>query len=420
MKRYGWLIAVLVLSALALTACGIAGGSDMGDGDITYSYDTDIGGMPGDADAQIEGPAAAGEPAQSTLVMEGSLQTVNPKLELAFPSNIKGRLTTLTVKAGQMVEKGALIAALDDEDVQKEIQSAQRALDRANEDKAKKIKTNETKYNKELSAAQKKYDEAKKKAERALADAKVDLQRAKMKPPTKAVTQAELKLVQAQDDENAAHDNYKKALDRPWDPESKADSWYREWQRKITDRKMAESELQSAKIDLQLYYMGLDKKKQAVTDAETELAQVKIDEVKKDADYTAEERAIEDAAAALLKAQKKLDNLNLYAPWGGLVLDVHTTAGTTVDNGAKIITLLNIQEYYFVTQNLSEQHIPQIHAGQEAKVTLRAYQKQVLPGHVEAVLPKDAKFLVYIRLDSSDLFLLPGMTGKVDIVDEKQ
>jgi multidrug resistance efflux pump len=98
-----------------------------------------------------------------------------------------------------------------------------------------------------------------------------------------------------------------------------------------------------------------------------------------------------------------------------------------VGSGTPIVTLLNVQELYFATENLGERHVAQLRKGQRAEITLRAYPDSAIAGQVETVVPKmdrqtdsDARFVAYIRLEESDLDLLPGMTGRMEIVTEEE
>jgi multidrug resistance efflux pump len=106
-----------------------------------------------------------------------------------------------------------------------------------------------------------------------------------------------------------------------------------------------------------------------------------------------------------------------------MVLSADATPGTTVSAGASVVTLLNIEDgLLFVTENLSEQHIANVYPGQRAIVTLRTFADRPLEGAVETVVPQvddtegaDARFTVRVRLSATDLRLLPGLTGRVEI-----
>jgi multidrug resistance efflux pump len=105
------------------------------------------------------------------------------------------------------------------------------------------------------------------------------------------------------------------------------------------------------------------------------------------------------------------------------VLSVDVVPEAHVGAGVPVVTLLNIKDgLRFVTQNLSEQHIADIYPGQRAVVTLRTFSQTPVEGSVEAVVPQinqasdtDARFTVHVRLAPTDLRLLPGLTGRVEI-----
>jgi len=375
----------------------------------------------------------------SVILMDGELATVYPALRLSFGGNVSAQVKSLNVQIGQRVRAGDLIAVLDDRDLKQAVADAQLNLDRAREDLAqaqadaekryqKALRDAQTKYDKELETAQTKYDRELQEAQTALENAQTALERAKMQPPTTNLREAQVNLERARKAEADAADNYKQALDRPWEKQSIRDSYYEEWQRRITDRELAELRHQDAKIALDVYYFDLRTKERDVRRAQDKLAQVKMDkvemsQVEKEEDFTRYVRAVQDAEKRLADAQKNLENVNLYAPWDGLITSIDTTVGATVTGSTPIVTLLNIGELYFITANLSERHVAQIAPGQQARITLRTYPDAVVTGVVKVVIPNanrktdaDARFVAYIRVDSSDLDLLPGMTGRVEIV----
>ena len=126
------------------------------------------------------------------------------------------------------------------------------------------------------------------------------------------------------------------------------------------------------------------------------------------------------------QAQEALEHARLTAPWAAIVLSVDVAPEATVSAGTPVVTLLSIEEgLRFVTQNLSEQHIADIYPGQRAVVTLRTFPETPLEGTIEAVVPQvgeavetDARFTVHVRLAPTDLRLLPGLTGRAEILTE--
>jgi multidrug resistance efflux pump len=248
-----------------------------------------------------------------------------------------------------------------------------------------------------------------------------------MQPPTTALAEAKADLGRAMDREADAADAYKQALDRPWENQDMRDALYKDWQASIVDRDLAQLRLEDAQVALQVHQLDVRAGQSDVENAERDVQRVEKDPV--DRDVVEREvnldldRAVEDARYKLAEAQADLENARLYAPWDGLVLSLEAGVGSTVGSGKAIVALLNVEEIHFVTQNLSERHIAQLRRGQRAEITLRAYPAVVLPGTVHVVLPQmertsdsEARFAAYIRLDESELDLLPGMTGRVEVI----
>jgi len=429
-KRFRWAIAWLVVAWL-LGGCGVRR----------------IGGVVAPA-VPLSGEAPAGEatvvpsPAVSSgtnvILMDGELVAGNPLLKLTFASGATGVLLACPVRVGQTMKQGDLIATLDDAELRRTVDQAQTALSRALQDKEKADVDTERKYQQQVQDAEDKYQSAVdstetqyqrdlRDAQRALDRAQRELERARMQPPTTNVAEAEANLAQALDQEAQAADSYKQALDRPWEPQRIRDSLYRDWQTRIKERELAQLKLQDARIALQVYSMDLKGKEQDVEDARVDLANVKKAAAKKDVVEKevnlSYDRAVEDARQKLEEAQNGLKKANLYAPWDGLIYSVDVAVGETVGSGTSIVSMVSVRDLYFVTQNMSERHVAQIHPGQKTHVTLRAYPDVTLSGRVEALRPQldrkadsEARFAAYIRLDENTLDLLPGMTGRVEIL----
>jgi multidrug resistance efflux pump len=371
------------------------------------------------------------------ILMDGELVSSYPALDLAFPQNASGVLETHYVELGQRVKEGDLLAKLDDTDLRKAVAKAGRDLARAIEDKEKgeadidrtyqrESEDAQTEYDRAIRDAERKYERDLDEARRALKQARRDLQRLNLQPPTTALAEAEVELGRARDREAEAADDYKQALDRPWEDQEIRDSLYKEWQARIVDRDLAELRLQDAQIAMDVHRLDLQARQQDVDNAAVDLERVEKDPVDKEVVdkevNLALDRAVEDARLKLAEAEDDMENARLYAPWDGLVRSVEADVGSTIDSGKAIVTLLNIEDLYFVTENLSERHVAQLQRGQHAEITLRTYPDVTLTGTVDVVLPQierasdsEARFVAYIRLEASELDLLPGMTGRVQV-----
>ena len=115
------------------------------------------------------------------------------------------------------------------------------------------------------------------------------------------------------------------------------------------------------------------------------------------------------------------------APIDGTVLAVNVAPGAIVGAGTVVVTLLDTAQLQFQTSNLSERDLAQVSGGQEALVTLKSFPSEPIVGTVLRVVPKAsgtvgdaATFTAVILLDSTELELLPGMTGRVEIVRDAE
>ena len=430
MKRYRWAIALLVIA-------GLLSGCAFGRVKAVVSPAPASESVP-QGEASVAPTPTAAAPGTNVVLVDGELVAGYPALKLTFAGEATGVLLALPVRVGQRVKQGDLIATIDDSELRRAVDEAQTALSRAQQDKEKadadaerkyqrQVQDAEDKYQSDLDAAERKYERELRDAQRTLDKAQSALEQARMQPPTTSVTEAEGNLAQALDREAQAADSYKQSIDRPWEPQQIRDSLYKDWQTRIKERELAQLKLQDARTSLQVYAMDLKGKEQDVENARVDLADVKKDVVTKDVverevdlSYA---RAVEDAEQKLEDAQNGLKKANLYAPWDGLIYSVDASVGATVSSGTSIASLLDVGDLYFVTQNLSERHVAQIRPGQTTRITLRTYPDETLTGRVEVLRPQldrkadtEARFAAYIRLEETTLDLLPGMTGRVEIV----
>ncbi len=125
---------------------------------------------------------------------------------------------------------------------------------------------------------------------------------------------------------------------------------------------------------------------------------------------------------ALTRAQMDLANAQLKAPWDAMIATVDIAPGSQA-GAAPAMTLVDIGQLQFVTNNLSERDLGKVVLGQTANITLKTFPDAKLTGKVVAIAPLSgepvgdaATFAVRIDLDQTDLNLRPGMTGQVQIV----
>ena len=412
-----WMMALVLLAG-----CGIGGRSE-----------PKTQGVPAGPETEASPTPLPASPASKVILMDGELVAASPSLALSFPGNVSGELLTLNAQVGQRIRAGELIATLDDGELRKAVEDARIALDRAIEDQVNAEADAEDTYRRQVDEAQKTYENELRQARQTLEAAQATLERAEMQPPTTSLAETKANLAEARSQEAQAYDDYKQSLDRPWEPQRIRDSLYTDWQLRIVDRELAELRLQDAQIALEVHYLELEAKAKDVENAEADLTAVKGEPVQRE-ETLSYGRAVEDAERALADAEQALEDARLYAPKDGLIVSVDANVGAEVSSSTSIATLLDPKNLYFVTENLSERHVAQLRTGQPANITLRTYPDTVLAGVVDSVIPQserttdaDARFAAYVRLthetqteDETDLDLLPGMTGRVEVITEQE
>ncbi|MDY6878379.1 MAG: HlyD family efflux transporter periplasmic adaptor subunit [Chloroflexota bacterium] len=384
MPRWIW---VLLIIAVALAGCG------------KQAVETPADALPADEDGTPQ-PTLPPLPAGRAIVGDGQLISPYPSLALAFGGGVSGRILMIAVKAGDVVQAGDSLALLDDTELQRAADDAQLALDRAIADREQALEQ----WERDIADA-----------EQALAAAGRALTTARLEYSDTSLEEARTALDRARQAEKDREWEYNEAL-MSWPP--RPTNAYRDaWQRAIRDRELSEMRLADAEDSHSAGYLELDTREDDVTQAERKLAALQ------EGIEPTYERAMEDAESELAQAEEALEHVHLTAPWAAIVLSVDVAPEANVSAGTPVVTLLSIEDgLRFVTQNLSEQHIADIYPGQRAVVTLRTFAETPLEGTVEAVIPQieeavetDARFTIRVLLAPTDLRLLPGLTGRVEI-----
>ena len=351
-------------------------------------------------------PTLAPPPAVRAVAADGQLASPYPSLQLGFGGGVSGEVLSVTVQAGERVEAGDLLAVLDDSELRRSVENAQIALDRARAD---------------LEVAQSQWERDLADAEENLAAAERSLASGQLQYSNTSVEEARTSLERAQEAEEYHEEEYNKALDRDWEPQDRLDSYYDTWQDAIRDRELAEMRLADAEDARGASYLDLQSREEDVARAERALAALQ------EGVASSYERAVEDAERQLAETREALVRARLRSPWDGIVYSIDVAPAANVGATTPIVTLINVQDgLRFVTQNLSEQHTIHIQPGQPAIVTLRAFAETPLDGTVVAVVPQseqtgstEARFTVHVLLAQTDLSLLPGLTGRVEILTEE-
>jgi HlyD family secretion protein len=282
-----------------------------------------------------------------------------------------GRVVELAVEVGDVVQAGDVLARLDTEALELEVQAAR---DNLATEEAELALTMEGAASAEIAAAQAEYAAAlaeyeKLKAgptEEELIVAKADMEKAAIAlqkaqaeydqvawaPGVSALPQAAA-LQQASIDYERAKASYQ-ILTTPPDE---------------VQLKEAESEIADAKAQLESLKAG-------PSAAEIELAQSRVTQ----------------AQTALAQAQLRLEQATLIVPSNPItsvtVTDIAVKEGEMVGAGDSLITLADLTEFQVETTDLDEWGAARVTLGQGVEVRVPALDNKVLPGRVVSLAPQ--------------------------------
>ncbi len=185
-----------------------------------------------------------------------------------------------------------------------------------------------------------------------------------------------------------------------------------------------------ALINLNWYKGKADPKDIAEADANVSLAQDKLDAAQKkvgqlqDDDYPdlALARArLKNAQAGLDKANAALKNLEVTAPYDGVITEVTAKEGQTVAAGGALMTLIDPRAID-VEATVVEEDLPLVQIGQSVQLYFDALPDSDVTGKVARVIPvrvsgtSQANYTIVITLDHPVEHLVAGMSVDGSIV----
>lgn len=129
---------------------------------------------------------------------------------------------------------------------------------------------------------------------------------------------------------------------------------------------------------------------------------------------------VQDAQATLAQAQKDLENVDIRAPFDGVVLDVLASVGENLQEGASLLVLDDPQALE-VESTVTEEDLPNVQPGQAAEVFFDALPELQATGTLSRIVPQRIEgdrplYTVYISLDQVPQKLVAGMTADASIV----
>ncbi len=167
------------------------------------------------------------------------------------------------------------------------------------------------------------------------------------------------------------------------------------------DVALLEAQIENAYRDYEIYKDGPDPDDVAVLDAR-----------------------IANAEAQLAAAEAALADLQLLAPFDGVISELNINPNEWVSPGLPVLVIADLEHLQVETTDLGEIDVAQVKVGDVAVVTLDALPKLELEGTVTKIAPKadegpGVNYTVTLELNEVPAELLWGMTAYIDIELDK-
>jgi RND family efflux transporter MFP subunit len=130
------------------------------------------------------------------------------------------------------------------------------------------------------------------------------------------------------------------------------------------------------------------------------------------------------AQTALTQAKENLDNLDIRAPFAGVIIDINARIGQNVSNGMELFKIVDPHQLE-VSATIVEENLQFVKIGQEAQLFFDALPDINVSGRLARIVPQrtnDGRVLypIYISLDQVSDRLVSGMTVDATITIEKK
>lgn len=333
--------------------------------------------------------------AQLASVSGGSIQALN----VGVGDAVKAGQVLVTLSGGEKLAAAVAAAKL-------QLLTAQQALANLNDNAAVA-----------RAQAQQKLADARKALQDAQ-DARNSKNLARVAQPT--IDQAQANLIIAQDAQEKAQENYDKLANRAEDDLMRAQSFsaLAAAKQKVLQAQWNLNWLLSRPNNVEI---GQADAAIAVAQAGVASAQSEFDKLQNGPDPDAVALATAQAQAAqaqLTASQASLDDLDIKAPFDGVVASVNFHSGEWVLPGQPVLALADLGHLQVQTTDLGERDIPQIKVGQAVTVQVKALNQNVA-GHVSEIaalsssLGGDVVYTTTIEVDSLPAGLRAGMSVTV-------
>ena len=214
----------------------------------------------------------------------------------------------------------------------------------------------------------------------------------------------------------------------------------------LLDPDVLQSKVDEAKANLALAQAGVSSSKASVTDAERSYARNKelwgrnliakseLDTAETTlllakANLSESNAKVVQAKASLKQAETNLNYTKIVSPVDGVIISREVDVGQTVAASLQTPTLFSIARDLTQMQieaSIDEADIGRIQQGQKAVCKFDAWPKLTFEGTVTQirmnaeVVSNVVTYIVVLKVDNSDLKLMPGMTANISVITEQR
>jgi len=357
----------------------------------------------------LDGGAANNSPTQPTSQTSSGRVTASgiviPVQDAQLAFALAGNIKKVYIAEGDRVKAGDVLAELDNDIVQVEVDQAQRSV--------RELTSSASIAAAEQAIAnlQKDYDDAKKKAD------SIELRHT----DSATIDYLKAQLVLAQNDLDRARDAVKHTgrLSNVDPAKAAATTNLYNTQRAYNN---ALSNLnwyteQPSANDVALTNANFDSASAALQEAEWYLSELKGESIPTDATGT-QLAQLQQARDNLKTAQNKLEDTRLIAPISGIVTTMNIVTGEYVTPGQMLVAVSDVANLQVITTDLSERDVTSVSVGQKVTVLVEALNAEV-PGHVITIssiadtLGGDVVYKTTIVLEELPEGIRAGMSATV-------
>lgn len=397
---------VLVLAALAV-AFGLSGCVDR----KGQAAAKDTAEVVNDPVREVSATLVKVEDIQELLQVNGEIVTSS---DAQISAQVGGMITSVTVKEGDMVSAGQLIATVESENLQNQVNQARSALASATSTLAQATANARLTPNRSLAVVRQ--------AEAAVRSAKSQLNKAINGARPEERQQAENNISAAKSNLETAKKNLDRARTLVKEgavPQSQLDTALNSYESAMTQY---QNTIQASRLIQSTRPEDIETARESVRQAEQALESAKsskrLDVLLFD-QVDGAKAQVNSARAQLQIAQKNLSDAVVRAPFSGRIYGRPLQAGVIVAVGTPIAHLIGGQGVYFEGQAPSDR-VSQINPGTRVSISVDAFPGKTFAGKVVAVSPQGDNvgrlFNVRIQFDQMSGAIKPGMFANGSIV----